>query len=279
MRDDSFNLSRTEDAGMNWQEIDGIVTDMDGVLWRGEIALPGANALFERLRERSLPYALATNNSSKAPADYVLKLAAFGISGVSADRIITSGVVAVDYLKAHYPPDTPIHVLGGDGLKSLIVGAGYPLHFMSETPASIVVAGLDFKLNYDKLKRASLLIRGGAVFIGTNDDATFPMPEGLAPGAGSILALLRTSSGCEPLLMGKPNPPMFEAALRLLGTKPERTLMIGDRLDTDIAGAKRAGMRTALVLTGVSNQADVEDAADAPDAVFAGLPELLAAWA
>jgi 4-nitrophenyl phosphatase len=150
---------------------------------------------------------------------------------------------------------------------------------MSETPASIVVAGLDFKLNYDKLKRASLLIRGGAVFIGTNDDATFPMPEGLAPGAGSILALLRTSSGCEPLLMGKPNPPMFEAALRLLGTKPERTLMIGDRLDTDIAGAKRAGMRTALVLTGVSNQADVEDAADAPDAVFAGLPELLAAWA
>jgi len=257
----------------------GIILDMDGVLWRGDEALPGMAALFERLYERKIPFALATNNSMKSPADYVVKLAGFGVTGVEPSHILTSGVVAVSYLKANYPPDTLIHVLGGDGLKALITAAGYPLHFMGEEKASVVVAGLDTRVTYDKLKRAALQIRAGATFIGTNDDVTIPTPEGLAPGAGSLLAMLKAATDREPLLMGKPNPAMFEAALALLGTPPARTLMIGDRLDTDIFGAARVGLRTALVLTGVSTRAQAESGAITPDAIYAGLPELLAAWA
>jgi 4-nitrophenyl phosphatase len=256
----------------------GVILDMDGVLWRGDESLPGMAALFERLYERNLPFVLATNNSMKAPVDYVAKLAKFGVSGVEPSRILTSGVVAVDYLKAHYPPDTPIHVLGGDGLKALIVAAGYPLHYMSEDKASVVVAGLDTRATYDKFKRATLQLRAGAAFIGTNDDVTLPTPEGLAPGAGSLLALLTAASGREPMLMGKPNPAMFEAALKILGTPPAQTLMIGDRLDTDIFGASRVGIRTALVLTGVSTRAEAEQGAIQPDAIYDDLQALLAAW-
>lgn len=256
----------------------GVIIDMDGVLWRGDEPLPGLAALFEHLYERKIPFVLATNNSMKAPADYVAKLANFGVAGVDPANIITSGIVAVDYLKANYAPDTPVHVLGGDGLKSLITAAGYPLHYLSETPAPVVVAGLDTRVTYDKLKRAALQIRAGAAFIGTNDDMTIPTPEGLAPGAGSLLALLSAATQREPTLMGKPNPAMFEAALRILGTPPGRTIMIGDRLDTDIFGAARVGIRTALVLTGVSTRAEAESGAVKPDAIYEDLPELITSW-
>lgn len=258
--------------------IAGVILDMDGVLWRGDEALPGLEALFERLRARSLPFVLATNNSSKSPAEHVIKLAKLGVKDIDKSRILTSGVVAVDYLKATYPAETPIHVLGGDGVKSLVVAAGFPLHYLEPTPPKVVLAGLDPKVTYDKLKRASLLIRGGADFIGTNDDATFPAAEGLIPGAGSLLALLRTATGRDPLVLGKPHAPMFHTALKLLGTPAERTLMVGDRLDTDIAGAKKAGLKAALVLTGVSAREDADKAEHKPDAIYADLLALLAAF-
>jgi 4-nitrophenyl phosphatase len=260
------------------ETIAGVVLDMDGVLWRGDEALPGLTALFDHLNAHRIPFALATNNSMRSPADYVGKLAQLGVSKIDREQIITSGVAAVEYLKAAYPKDTPVHVLGGDGLKGLVVAAGFPLHYLDRTPAKVVLVGLDMRVTYDKLKRAALLIRGGADFIGTNNDATFPTPEGLAPGAGSLLALLRTATGREPLLMGKPSAAMFAAALKIVGTPPDKTLMIGDRLDTDIAGAARAGLKTALVLTGVSSREDAERAEVKPDAVYADLPALLAAW-
>jgi HAD superfamily hydrolase (TIGR01457 family) len=259
---------------MKLSSINGVIMDMDGVLWRGDTILPGVAAFFDFLSAHGLPFVLASNNSSKTPADYVAKLAGMGVGGVTEQQIVTSGTATVDYLQTHYPSGSPVHVLGGDGLKALVTGAG----FLLSDEAQIVVVGIDFNLTYNKLKRAATLIRNGADFIGTNGDATFPLADGLAPGAGSLLAALRTATDREPLVIGKPNKPMYEAALHTLGTAPQTTLMIGDRLDTDIQGAQQAGLLAALVFTGVTN-AQILAASDIqPEGIYNDLPALMAAW-
>lgn len=253
---------------MDFSRIKAVVADMDGVLWRQDMALPGFLEFFDLMQQRNLPYVLATNNSSKSQADYQAKLARMGVVGVPASAILSSGIATAAFLRHEYPPGTRVHVLGGDGLHDVIREAGFAL---VADAADVVVAGLDWNLSYDRLKQAALNIRAGAHFIGTNPDTTFPTPEGLYPGAGSILAALQAATGIQPEIIGKPHPPMFEAALRLLRTAPAETLMIGDRLNTDIAGAAALGMRTALVLTGVSTRDDLADADPAPDAVYENL--------
>ncbi len=248
--------------------------DMDGVLWRGMEPLPGVASFFEFLRGRGLPFALASNNSSRTPVDYETKLQQMGISGVGEAQIVTSGTATADYLQAHYPAGSAVYVVGMDGLRTMIRAAG----FVVSDDAKIVVAGVDFDLTYDKLKHATYLIRAGADFIGTNADVTFPLPGGLAPGSGSILAAITAATDHVPLVIGKPYPPMFEAALHTLGTTAETTLMIGDRLNTDIEGAQNAGLRTALVLTGVTQREELDDALIHPDGVYDDLPALMAAW-
>ncbi len=262
---------------MQFSTIRGVISDMDGVLWRGDEPLPGLVSFFEKLRLRGIPFALATNNAGRSPADYVQKLAAFGLSGVDEAQIITSGTAAATYLQAHYPPGTPVHVLGGSGLHHVIKAAGFTL---TDEGAAAVIIGLDRDLDYAKLTRAALLLRAGAAFVATNTDATYPAPEGLVPGAGSLVAALRVATDREPtVICGKPHAPMFEAALQVLGTAPEDTLMIGDRLNTDIEGAARLGFKTALVLTGVSTQEEAAQALIPPDGIYADLASLGAAWA
>ena len=259
---------------MNFSTINGVIMDMDGVLWRGDEILPGVAQFIDFLRGRGVPFALASNNSSKTPADYVAKLEGMGVNGVAEHQIVTSGTATVDYLQTTYPARSPIHVLGGDGLKALVSGAGFVL----SDEAKIVVVGIDFNLTYNKLRRAAGLIRNGADFIGTNADATFPMPDGLAPGAGSLLAALRTATDIQPTVIGKPSKPMFMAALHSLGTSAQTTLMIGDRLDTDIQGAQEAGLQAALVFTGVTSPAILAASAIKPEGVYDDLPALMAAW-
>ncbi len=263
---------------IDFGRIAGVIMDMDGVLWRGDQALPDLGAWFDFLRARGLRYVMATNNSRLAPVDYIEKLARMGIHGIEADQIITSGTATVAYVQAHFPAGSLIHVLGGDGLRMMLSESGYAVTSEIDPHVVAVTVGVDFALTYDKLKNASMCIRAGAAFIATNNDATFPTPEGLVPGAGSIVAALRTASGVEPMNMGKPNAPMFEAALRALGMDAGDALMVGDRLDTDIAGAAALGIQTVLVLTGVSTLAEVAAAAGQPDGVYAGLGELVAAW-
>jgi len=262
---------------MKYSTINAVVLDMDGVLWRGNDPLPGMTELFEWLAEADIPYALATNNSSRTRAMYVEKLAKMGVSGVPEERIVTSGTATADYLQKHYPAGTPVHVLGMDGLRQMLTEAGFDVSG-EETPQG-VVAGIDFEMTYERLKVAALHIRAGADFIGTNPDKTFPAPEGLVPGAGSILAALEAATDREPLVIGKPFEPMFTAALDALGTSPENTLMVGDRLNTDVQGAQAAGLKTALLFTGVTTQDDMETSDVWPDVAYEGLPELLKAWA
>ncbi len=260
---------------MDFSTISAVVMDMDGVLWRGDEALPGLLQLFAMLHDRNIPFSLATNNSSKSRADYVQKLKRMGVMGVSESQVETSGTATASYLQAQYPAGTPVYVLGGAGLRQVLTEVGFTL---ADKDVQAVVVGLDPQLTYDRLKQAALLIRSGAAFVASNEDATYPVPEGLAPGAGSIVAALKTATDREPISMGKPNAPLFEASLRRLKTSPEKTLMIGDRLSTDILGAQRLGLRTAMMLTGVSTREDIITSGIQPDAVFEDLNALIAAW-
>lgn len=255
---------------MTLADITAVVSDMDGVLWRGDEPLPGLLEFFDLLQRQAVPYMLATNNSSKSPADYIRKLARLGVQTVPESAILTSGLATAAYLRERHPAGTRVHVLGGDGLRQAMTQAGFTL---VDTDAAIVVCGLDWQLNYDKLQRAAYLIRAGALFVGTNPDTTFPMPEGLSPGAGSIIAAIAAATDREPLIIGKPHTPMFQAALELLGHPPAATLMIGDRLNTDIIGAAQVGMRTALVLSGITTSDELESAPVQPDLIY---PDLLA---
>ena len=254
-------------------KIRAIVCDMDGVLWRGIQPLPGMNALFSYFHQEGMAFALATNNSRKTPDDYIHKLAGMGVHGLERHHIVTSGTATASYLQAAYPAGTRLFVVGGDGLKQILVQAGFAL---VEEDAEVVVCGIDFDLTYSKMRTATLQIRRGAGFIGTNPDSSFPSPAGLVPGAGSILALIEAASGIAPTIIGKPERSMFEAVLRQLGTQPAETLMIGDRIGTDIQGAQAVGMKTALVMTGVETEESLKNSEVQPDVVYAGLPELLA---
>lgn len=260
---------------IDYTNIEGVLMDVDGVLWRGTEAIPGASTFIEFLLARSIPFALVTNNSNQSPGEYRDKLARLQIGEVDESSIMTSGRATAAYLTRSYPAGTPVHVLGGDGLRGMVTSAGMTL--TDALPCAAVVVGIDFTLTYDKLRTADALIRQGADFIGTNADASFPMAHGPAPGAGSILALLHTSTGRSPVVIGKPNRAMFDAALAVTGTTPEHTLMIGDRLDTDIEGAVALGICGALVLTGVTTAADAA-AAPSADAVYLNLQDLLADW-
>lgn len=263
---------------MKFNHISGIVLDMDGVLWRGDTPLPGFHDAFAWFAEKNLPYALLTNNSGKTQAQYVEKLARMGVDGVPPERILTSAIATASYLSTNYPAGTRVYVVGMDGIRAALEEVGFDV-VGENAEAEVVVAGIDFHFTYAKLKQAALLIRGGAAFIGTNGDKTFPSTEGLIPGAGSILAMLETATGISPIVIGKPGVPMFEAALRATGTSADKTLMVGDRLDTDISGAQAAGMKTALLLSGVATPEDMATANVWADVAFETLEGLLRAWA
>jgi 4-nitrophenyl phosphatase len=249
--------------------------DMDGVLYRGQMPLPGVNEMLATFAQRGIIYACVTNNSTLTPEQYEAKLAAMGIA-IPAARVITSSVATRRYLESQAPRGTPAFYIGMEGLREALFGDGYFVY--DEQKPRIVVSGLDMGATYAKLKIAALAIRAGARFVGTNPDLTLPTEEGLVPGAGSLQALLTAATDVTPLVIGKPEPTMLHAAIDILKADPQHTLVIGDRLDTDIAGAAAAGLASALVLTGVSTLNDLKQSTLQPDAIYAGLPELMAAW-
>jgi len=176
-------------------------------------------------------------------------------------------------LSQQYPAGGTVYVIGEVGITEALEEHGFKV---GEENAIAVVVGIDRQLSYEKLCRATLLIRSGVPFIGANPDVTFPTPEGLVPGAGAILAALETATSVKPLIMGKPSPAMYQLALERLGTSPGETLVVGDRLETDIAGAQAIGCRTALVLTGVTPEADAHAWQPPPDVLARDLASLVA---
>jgi 4-nitrophenyl phosphatase len=255
--------------------IRAVLFDMDGVLYREQHALPGVNDLLAFLQTHDIAYACITNNAARSPAQIAEQLHRMGLA-IPAERIMTSALATNVHLRSVAPRGTPVYALGMAGLLDTLFGDGY---FVPEaTNPRYVVVGIDFELTYAKLRTACLAIRAGATFIGTNPDTTYPGADGIVPGCGAILAALVVATSCQPVIIGKPEAGMFTAALTLLNAQAATTLVIGDRYDTDILGGARAGLPTAMVLTGISTTAEAEQAAIPPSAIFTDLVELLQLW-
>jgi 4-nitrophenyl phosphatase len=250
-------------------DITHLIVDMDGVLYRGNDPLPRLQEFIAFLRQKPIPFILATNNSTQTPQQYAAKLACMGAQ-VSPTEILTSGQATARFLARHYPPGTRAHVFGMPSLRQAMEEAGF---FLADENVAVVVASMDREITYDKLKRASLLIRGGARFIVTNLDPTLPSAEGLLPGTGSLIAALQAATGIKPLAIGKPEPTMFQLALEMMGARPQNTATLGDRVDTDLEGGRRAGLATIGVLSGSSNREEME--AFGADWIFADISRLL----
>ncbi len=251
-----------------------LLIDMDGVLYRGKTGLPGGPELMRFLKERGIKFLMVTNNSTATQDEFVKRMAGFGID-VKEDEIITSGVATAEYLTTIAPAGAKVNVVGEPALSHEMEKRGFTL---AGKDADYVVCGWDKTITYQKLATACLAIRAGATFIGTNADKTYPIEEGLIPGAGSILASLIAATDTQPLVIGKPEPIIFEQSMRLMNSKPEETAILGDRLDTDILGGNRAGLTSIMVLTGVNSAEEAVAYESAPDYVFADLAELLDAW-
>ncbi|QWF72251.1 HAD-IIA family hydrolase [Methylomonas paludis] len=259
-------------------DIRALIIDMDGVLWHGDQAQAGLIEFFAALRQLNLPFVLATNNASLTAAQYVEKLAGMGVT-VALPEVLTSGMATALYLSKLYQPEqTRVFVIGGIGARQPLLDLGFTLTGLYETGpgqgADLVVSGLDRELSWDKLATATLNIRAGAKFIGTNGDTTLPTERGVTHGNGAILAALQVASGVSPTIIGKPEPIIYQQALELLGTDMATTIAIGDRLDTDILGAVRTGIRSLLVLSGVSTTADLQNIDYAPTWVMADIREV-----
>jgi 4-nitrophenyl phosphatase len=205
----------------------------------------------------------------------VERLGQLGIS-ITPDHALTSAEAAPRWLKRTMPELKRVYMVGEQALADSLQEQGIEL---VEQNADAVVVGLDRTVTYDKLKRATLEIRRGAKFIATNTDRTLPTEEGLTPGAGSLIAALVAATDTEPILIGKPGRPMFDIALELAGTSARETAMLGDRLDTDIDGAAAAGLKTIMVLTGVSTRAEAERNSVKPDCLVEDLHALARIWA
>lgn len=253
------------------QIIDALIIDMDGVLWREVTPIGDLERVFHLINKLGLKFTLATNNSTKTVSEYLSKLASFGVE-VQSNQIITSAEAAASYLIGRYPAKSRVYVVGEPALEQVLAESGFEI---SDEDVEIVVAGMDRLVTYAKLRTATLFIRSGAAFVATNADRTFPTPEGLVPGAGSILAALHAASDIEPVVVGKPSTYMYEEAMNRMGSKPKRTLVIGDRLETDIAGGQRLSCQTALVLSGVTEFMQARAWSPEPDRISQDITQLL----
>lgn len=230
-----------------------LIVDMDGVLWRQSQPIGDLPRIFQKIRNKGLQITLATNNATLTVDQYLQKLASFGVY-LTPQQIVNSPQAAAVYMEKHFPHGSSIFVIGKDGLHQEMLKAGFIIANEQEEHQSIaaVVVGMDWDLRFEQLCRATLLLRSGAEFIATNSDRTFPTPQGLIPGVGAILALLETASDKKPIVVGKPDPLMYQIALERMKVSPSECLVVGDRLETDILGGQQIGCSTALVLSGVT---------------------------
>jgi len=276
------------------QYIKSLILDMDGVLWKGDAPIGDLPRIFGRIRERGLKTAFATNNGTRTPGQYVERLAGLGVT-VEPWQVVTSALAAPELVDgALTPPPSPLRgappifvenggrwrgvfAIGEAGVKESLHAKGIePLPVERAAEAQAVVMGIDRQINFEKMATATLLVRRGLPFFATNPDKTFPTSRGEIPGAGAWVSVVVTATGMEPIYAGKPAPYLLELARQRLGTAKEETLVVGDRLETDIAGGQAAGMPVALVLSGVAKREEGEAWEPKIDVVVKDLASLLA---
>ncbi|PRY33696.1 HAD-IIA family hydrolase [Umezawaea tangerina] len=232
---------------------DALLLDLDGTVYRGKEPVPGAAEAVAAARALGVGIRFVTNNASRAPQDVADHLAEIGFEAV-LDEVSTSAQAAAAMLGEHLTAGTKVLVLGTDALAEEVSRAGFvPVREASDDVVA-VVQGLSQDLGWRELAEACVALRRGALWVACNVDVTLPTERGLLPGCGALVAALKAATDREPMVAGKPAAPLLEQAAKSLGA--ERPLVVGDRLDTDIAGAVNAGMDSLLVLTGVSTEAE-----------------------
>lgn len=271
----------------------GVLCDLDGVVYRAHEPCPGAVEGITAARGSGLSVLFMTNNASRTPDDVARQLTGLGLP-TAADEVLTASQVAAALVASEYPSVASggggvVLAVGGPG-----VGAALEEHGLRWVDAAtvqaapadrpvqvdVVVQGYGPDVAVADLTEAAYAVAAGAAWVATNDDATLPTERGLAPGNGSLLAAVRHATGAEPRVVGKPHAHAYQEGLARLGVAPQECLMIGDRLDTDIAGARALGLPSALVLTGVSTREDARAAAESmrPDLIVDSLTELAHLW-
>lgn len=247
-----------------------VISDMDGVIYRGGQIIDGAQSFISRLRENGNPFLFLTNNSEQTPLDLLKKLERMGISTLSEDNFITSAMATAAFLAGQTGNKTAF-VIGGNGLTNELYKAGFSI---TESNPEYVVVGKTKNYNFPMISKACQLIAGGAKFIATNPDVIDPTEDGFEPACGSLLAPIELATGKKPYIVGKPNALMMMIAKKKLGVHSENTLMIGDRLDTDIVAGMEAGMTTCLVLSGVTDRSMLHKFPYGPDHIFNHVGEI-----
>ncbi len=236
------------------EQYDAVLLDLDGVLYRGDAPIEGAAATLSRLRELAIPRLFLTNNSSRTPGEVARSLRTLGIDAEPGE-VLTSGAATAALLRRQGLAGATAFVIGEAGVREPLEEAGVRLVDGGDGTADLVVVGLDRSVDYAKLRTAALLVQRGARLVATNSDASYPAPDGLWPGAGAILAAVTTATGAVPEVVGKPERPLFRAAAEATGARSP--LVVGDRLETDVAGAEGMGWDSLLVMSGASTLADL----------------------
>ncbi len=254
--------------------IKGLIIDMDGVLWRDTEPIGDLPAIFNEIKAQGLSAILATNNATRTVNEYHQKLQHFGVH-LEDWQVITAAQGTGIYLHERYPEGCRVFVVGQPSLIQTLRSYGLTIVDDPNEQVDVVIASIDVDLTYEKIKNAELLIRSGCEFIGTNPDVTYPTPYGLYPGSGTIIGAIEIASGKKATMIGKPEPLLYQLALKRLSVLPEETLAVGDRLETDIAGAKAAGIRSAFVLTGASTLEQAKHFSPAPDIIITSLTDLI----
>jgi NagD protein len=255
---------------MTRTDIQAWLMDMDGVLVREEEAIPGADQFLARLQELEIPFLVLTNNSIYTRRDLAARLRTSGLA-VPEEAIWTSALATADFLQDQRPGGSAF-VVGEAGLTTALHQVGYTL---TERSPDYVVLGETRTYSFEQITRAIRLIGQGSRFIATNPDPTGPSQAGPLPATGSVAALISRATEVAPYFVGKPNPLMIRSALNSLDAHSESTVMIGDRMDTDIVAGLEAGLETILVLTGISTQADIDRHPYRPSRIVDSVAELV----
>jgi glycerol-1-phosphatase len=247
------------------ESFDGIVCDLDGVVYRGQEGVPHAVESLLSALSSGVRVVYATNNASRSPAEVAAHLDSLGLPGPGS-RVVTSAQAGAGYVAQRFPNGSTVLAVGGPGVSLALQEAGLlPVSAeatSTQTPGSgeppvAVLQGYGAQVDWTDLAEAAYAVQAGALWVATNIDSTLPTDKGVAPGNGALVAAVRQAVNVDPVVVGKPHTPLYELSVSVLGTSIERTLAIGDRLDTDIMGATAAGMDSLFVLGGVHGWADV----------------------
>ncbi|MGM0123471.1 TIGR01457 family HAD hydrolase [Enterococcus sp. AZ194] len=251
------------------KDYQGYLIDLDGTIYLGKEPIPAGKRFVERLQKEKLPFLFVTNNTTKSPEVVAGRLADEFDIHVTPEEVYTASLATIDYMK-----DTnrgnKVFVIGEAGLIDLINAAGFEY---DEKNPDYVVVGLDSQVTYEKFVTATLAIRNGALFIGTNPDKNIPTERGLIPGAGSLISLVETATQTKPVFIGKPEAIIMDKAVSHLGLHKDQVLMVGDNYETDIQAGLKNGIDTLLVLSGFTSKEAVPNLPKAPNFVVDSLDE------